>query len=209
MVVHLKFTVYGMKEIDCAIAIYFLSGFEKPLKDKNQKFYTKGGDVAMYSYLKPKYDETVYNDLQLFMPYDELDLDPGSHKLKMDIDLNYDDGTRLQHLRYYDFNYTQSGSNSTVSKTTVTDVANSGLTKKEVLSKVINIVAEGLDIKPETIKLQNNFMKDLDADYMEVALIFMDINEKFGIKIPNKEQAEITTVQQLYDYLVKKLKISK
>lgn len=210
MLVHLKFTVYGMKEIDCAIAIYFLSGYEKPLKDKNQKFYTKGGDVATYSYLKPKHDETVYNDLQLFMPYDELDLDPGSYKLKMDIDLNYDDGTRLQHLRYYDFNYTQPGSSSkTISTTTVTDVAKSGLTKKEVLTKVINIVSDVLDVKPENVKMQTNFMKDLNAGHVDVAMLVMDIDEKFGVKISNAEQAEITTVQHLYDYLIKKLKISK
>lgn len=210
LLVHIKLSVYGMKDIDCSVAIYFLYGFEKPVKDKNQKFYTAAGNVAIYKDIKPIYDDAVFNDLQIFMPYDELELDPGSHKLKMDIDFTYSDGTRIQHLKYYDFNYTQPGSNSkTVSKTTVTDVANSGLTKKEVLSKVINIVAEGLNIKPETIKLQNSFMKDLDADLMEVALIFMDINEKFGVKIPNKEQAEITTVQQLYDYLVKKLKINK
>jgi acyl carrier protein len=209
ILVHMKLSVYGLKDIDCAVAIYFLYGFEKPVKDKNQKFYTTAGNVAVFKDIKPIYDDAVFNGLQIFMPYDELELDPGSHKLKMDIDFTYSDGTRIQHLKYYDFNFTQAGSGGPGVTKNTADIAKSGLTKKDVLSKVINIVAEGLDIKPETIKLQNNFMKDLDADYMEVGLIFMDINEKFGVKIPNKEQAEITTVQHLYEYLVKKLKISK
>lgn len=107
MLIHLKFTVYAMTDIDCNVAIYFNYGFENPIKDKNKKFYTQGGDVAVFSYLKPKYEETVYKDLQVFMPYDELEVGPGTHKLKMDVDFNYDDGTRIQHLRYYDFTFTK------------------------------------------------------------------------------------------------------
>ncbi len=210
MLIHMKLTVYGLKDVDCAVAIYFLHGFDNPVKDKNKSFYTTAGNVAVFKDIKPIYADAVFNDLQVFMPYDELDLDPGNHKLKMDIDFTYSDGTRIQHLKYYDFSYTQPASGgASVSKNTAPVIAKSGLTKKEVLSQVISIVSEVLNVKSETVKLQSSFMKDLDADHLEVGMIFMDIDEKFAVKTSNKEKADITTVQQLYDYLVKKLKITK
>lgn len=104
MMIHLKFSLYDLKEVNCAMVIYFYYDFDKPLRDKNQKFYTQSGDVAVFTYLSPKFDITDYKDLQVFMPYDELELAPGTHKLKMDVDLNYDDGTRIQHLKNHDFN---------------------------------------------------------------------------------------------------------
>jgi acyl carrier protein len=205
--------VYGLKDVNCAMAIYFNHDFEKPIKDKNQKYYTKGGDVAVYSYFKPIYDISKFADLPIFMPYDELDLDPGTYKVKMDVDINYDDGTRIQHLRYHDFDFKQPPSGgpnvSNTSKNNSTTVAKSGMTKKDVLTNVTNIVSEVLNVKPESVKVNSSFMKDLNATYVDVGMLFMEIEDKFGVKISNAEQAEITNTQQLYDYLVKKLKINK
>ena len=57
--------------------------------------------------MKPAYDKAVYDDLQIFMPYDELDLPRGKYNLKMDVDLAYDDDELIQHLNFYDFQYDQ------------------------------------------------------------------------------------------------------
>ena len=54
--------------------------------------------------------------------------------------------------------------------------------------------------------MQSNFTKDWDADNLDVTILFMEIDEEFGITILNKED-QITTVQHLYDFLVKRLKI--
>jgi hypothetical protein len=47
------------------------------LKDKNDKFVSTAGDVALYKAIKPAYDPAIYDDLSLFMPYSEFDLEPG------------------------------------------------------------------------------------------------------------------------------------
>ncbi len=52
-------------------------------------------------------------------------------------------------------------------------------------AKVTGIVEEVLNVKPETVKLQSSFMKDLNATYVDVGMLFMEIEEAFGLKISN------------------------
>jgi hypothetical protein len=112
MWIHLSFSTYGMKDMDAYVAIYFeynddMAGF---LKDKNKKFQSTDGDVAVYKAIKPAYDPADYKDLQLFMPYSELDLEPGIYDLTMDTKIIRKQGGLIQWLTYYDFEYTKPGS---------------------------------------------------------------------------------------------------
>ncbi|MBC7872570.1 MAG: hypothetical protein H7Y01_01165 [Ferruginibacter sp.] len=112
MKIHLSFSAYSMKDMDAYVAIYFeynddMAGF---LKDKNKKFNSTEGDVAVYQSIKPAYDPAVYKDLQLFMPYTELDLEAGIYDLTMDAKLIHKKGGIIQWLTYYDFEYTRPGS---------------------------------------------------------------------------------------------------
>lgn len=107
MRIHTKLTVYGMKNVASAIAIYFETGDGKRLRDTNKSYYTTGGDVTVQRELKIDYDPGVYDDLVVFMPYSELDLKPGEYDLKMDVDLIYKAGGLIQHLTFEDFVYKQ------------------------------------------------------------------------------------------------------
>jgi hypothetical protein len=123
MRIHVKFSVYDMKNLDSYVAIYFKDKEGRPLKDRNKKFYSETGDVAVYKYLKPGYDEAVYNDLSVFMPYDELDLDPGAYDLKMAIDLIYKSGGLIQHLTAYEFTYSTSNKKTEPDSSNVTPIS--------------------------------------------------------------------------------------
>jgi hypothetical protein len=105
MRVHVKFSVYNMKNVDSYLAIYFEKEDGTRLRTKNKKFASKDGQVAIYRLLKPAYDDTVYDDLELFMPYDELKLGRGKYNLKMDADVIYENGEMVEHLDYYNFEY--------------------------------------------------------------------------------------------------------
>ncbi len=109
MRLHVKFTAYDMKDMDSYLAIYFTKDDGTVLKDKNDKFESTAGDVALYKSIKPNYNPAVYNDLQVFMPYSELDLDPGSYNLVMDVKLIYKEGGLIQKLTSYDFEYDKPG----------------------------------------------------------------------------------------------------
>lgn len=112
MMIHLKFTAYDMLNLDAFLAIYFEYGSEKGgwLKDKNQKFNSTDGYVAVYKSIKPLYNPSLYSDLIVFMPYAELDLSPGNYDLSMDVKLIHKEGGIIQKLTSYGFEYTKPGS---------------------------------------------------------------------------------------------------
>lgn len=107
MRIHTNFSVHNMKNVDSYLAIYFETRDGKRLKDINQKLYSTDGTVAVYRALKPGFDVTDYKDLDIFMPYEELDLDQGKYNLRMDVDVIYKAGGLVQHLTYYNFDYTE------------------------------------------------------------------------------------------------------
>jgi hypothetical protein len=112
MRIHLKFTAYGMKNMDGFVAIYYSYNDEIAgvLKDKNNKFVSSAGDVALYRSIKPGFDPAIYDDLDLFMPYRELDLEPGAYDLTMDVKLIHKEGGLIDKLTLYDFEYSKPGS---------------------------------------------------------------------------------------------------
>ncbi|HWR32527.1 MAG TPA: hypothetical protein VN451_03305, partial [Chitinophagaceae bacterium] len=124
MRIHVKFTAYGMKNMDSYLAVYYTynDDIAGVLKDKNKKFVSSAGDVAVYKSIKPSYDPAVYDDLSVFMPYDELDLEPGIYELTMDVRLIYKAGGEISQLTYYDFEYTKPGSPADVESVTKVDV---------------------------------------------------------------------------------------
>ena len=83
MKIHVKFTAYDMQNMDAYLAVFFQYDDEigKWLMDKNNKYNSSDGYVAVYRSIKPQYNPAVYNNLDIFMPYSELDLDPGEYDL--------------------------------------------------------------------------------------------------------------------------------
>lgn len=114
MKIHVKFTCYEMLNMDAYMAIYFeyddeVGGY---LKDKNSKYNSSAGEVAVYKSIKPLYNPAVYDDLSVFMPYDELDLDAGEWDLGMDVKLIYSSGGVISKLTTHYFQYTDKSKNS-------------------------------------------------------------------------------------------------
>ncbi len=109
MMIHVKFTVYELKDVDAYVAVYFEYDDDRGgrVRDKNKLYMSSGGDVAAYKLIKPGYPETDFNDLQIFMPYEELDLKSGKYDLMMIVNLIYPSGTMIQHFDDHPFQYTK------------------------------------------------------------------------------------------------------
>jgi hypothetical protein len=105
MRIHVKFSAYNLKDVDSYLAIYFEKADGTKLKTTNKKFAANDGQVAVYRSMKPSYEDTIYDDLDVFMPYDELKLSRGKYNLKMDADVIYKNGDLVEHLDYEDFQY--------------------------------------------------------------------------------------------------------
>lgn len=103
--IHIKYTVAKMKDVKGYLVFFFERENGTRLKSYDNKFQSKGNDVALYKSVAPGYDPAVYTDYSAFIPYDELHLPAGTYKLKIDADLIYENGTLIQHLGYQDFPY--------------------------------------------------------------------------------------------------------
>ena len=85
MRVHAKFTVKHGYDVSCKMIAYFYydDSDNTPLKAGDERYRTKTGNVSAQTNFTPKYDPAVYNDLQIFIPYDALNMESGEvHDLK-------------------------------------------------------------------------------------------------------------------------------
>ena len=105
MRIHTTFSTYNMKGVSSYLAIYFQKKDGSKLLSNNDTYRSKTGQVAIFKLLKPNFDETEFKDLQMFIPYNEFNLTPGKYDLQMDTNLIYEDGTMIQHLNLYNFQY--------------------------------------------------------------------------------------------------------
>ncbi|HYM93448.1 MAG TPA: hypothetical protein VET23_04865, partial [Chitinophagaceae bacterium] len=78
-----NFLIYNAQGKQCIMAVYFYNADDgKPLLDKNGQYASVDGHVAGYNYFTPGYQNAQYTDLDVFMPYDELELGSGNFRLK-------------------------------------------------------------------------------------------------------------------------------
>lgn len=85
MLIHVKFTVDQLKDARCQATAYFYYDNNQPVKDTDGQYNTVDGQVAVSEPFNPGFDSTVYEDFQLFMPYDQFDLGPGSYNMRFQV----------------------------------------------------------------------------------------------------------------------------
>lgn len=107
ILIHFKFNVDNLKDVKCRAAIYFYFKSGIALKDINNNYYATDGQVCVGKDFTPPYEESIYKDFTVFMPYDELHLPEGKHELKIHINL-YEPIAKIEIARSNDhhFRYT-------------------------------------------------------------------------------------------------------
>ncbi len=71
----------------------------------------------------------------------------------------------------------------------------------EKFKQVQRIIAEQLEIAPDTITLESSLVDDLDADSLDVIELVMAFEEEFDIKIPDEALENIKTVGDIVNTL--------
>lgn len=179
MRIHVKFRIYNLKDMNCNLVVYFLDNNNKPLKDYNKKYYSTQGNVAIFEKLKPAYDRTVYDDLQMFLPYKELDLLDGNYNLKLDAKLVFDDGRLLKDLTVYPFVYNQ-GKNTSTTPTQPVYKATGRLDRTWVEYDITEKGRRGMRIH---VKFTASNLKNVNA-YLAVYF-----EKKDGVRLKTNESA--------------------
>lgn len=76
----------------------------------------------------------------------------------------------------------------------------------EQKEKIVRIVREQLGLRDDEIVPTANLIEDLGADSLDMIELCMALEEDFDIEIPDEEFEPVTTVQDLFDLIEKRVK---
>ena len=73
--------------------------------------------------------------------------------------------------------------------------------RAEIISQITAILEDVAEVSPEDVTESSVLMDDLDLSSMEILTIVADLEETFGLRIPEKELCNFVTMGDLVDYL--------
>jgi acyl carrier protein len=77
------------------------------------------------------------------------------------------------------------------------------MANEEVLSGLADIVEEVAGVAKDDVTVDKSFVDDLDIDSLSMVEIAVQAEDKFGVKIPDDELANLKTVGDAVDYITK------
>ena len=69
--------------------------------------------------------------------------------------------------------------------------------------KVKEVIVDKLGVEEDKITSNASFVDDLGADSLDTVELIMQLEEEFGLEIPDENAEKLTTVQSAVDYIEK------
>ncbi len=76
------------------------------------------------------------------------------------------------------------------------------MTRAEVFQRVRAHLADELSLEPDAIHEQTRFREDLEADSLDLYTLVQELEDTYGVSIPDDQAAQITTVSQAVDFVL-------
>lgn len=79
------------------------------------------------------------------------------------------------------------------------------MASEQVFSKVKDIIVEQLGVDENEVVISTSFVDDLGADSLDIVELIMAMEEEFDIEIPDEDAESIGTVEDVVNYIVKRM----
>jgi acyl carrier protein len=76
------------------------------------------------------------------------------------------------------------------------------MNREEVLSLISNHLADELEVDAARIGDGTRFKEDLEADSLDLYTLVQELEDSYGVRIPDDEAASILTVGQAADFIL-------
>jgi acyl carrier protein len=73
------------------------------------------------------------------------------------------------------------------------------MSREEILGRIREHLATELEVDPAVIEDTTRFREDLEADSLDLVELTVELEDTYGIRIPDEEAAKILTVGQAAD----------
>ena len=75
------------------------------------------------------------------------------------------------------------------------------MTREEVLDRIREHLATELEVDAERIDGSTRFKEDLEADSLDLVELVVELEDSYGVRIPDEEADKILTVGQAADFV--------
>jgi acyl carrier protein len=82
------------------------------------------------------------------------------------------------------------------------------MNRNEVLELIRGHLAEELEIDPSRIQDDTRFKEDLEADSLDLVALVQELEDRYGVRIPDEDAAKLATVGESADYVAARLEQS-
>ena len=76
------------------------------------------------------------------------------------------------------------------------------MTRDEIFERIRAHLADELELDPDRIEDGSRFKEDLRADSLHLVELTVELEDTYGVRIPDDEAARLLTVGQAADYVV-------
>ena len=74
--------------------------------------------------------------------------------------------------------------------------------RTEAVARVVKVVTETLEVKPEDVIESASYVEDFDADSLDLVELVMAFEDEFEVSIPEESIESIKTIGQTVDFIV-------
>lgn len=75
------------------------------------------------------------------------------------------------------------------------------MTEEEIFNEIKEILVDQLGLNEEDVRMDSNFIDDLNADSLDIVELIMALESEFDVSIPDEDAEKISTVGDAVKYI--------